>query len=435
MSDRVIDSATCLGCGCTCDDIEVHVTGDRISEARHACEMGIAWFGDGRAPARASIGGDESSTSDALDAAAHLLAGAKRPLIYLAPDLSCEAQKEAIATGDALHATIDSITSTGALASVLAAQERGRVAATLGEIRNRADVIVFWGVDPDVRYPRYRARYAPEPAGVHVPEGRRSRKVIAVDIGQSNGPADADVRIAIQPDDETPALTALAAVSRGAMPPSDVGITGDSQGADSDVYTAWSIARELAPSLMQAHYVVIVADAEARPTEARDPDRASALIALAQALNGPTRCALSTLRGGGNRSGADAVLTSQTGFPCAVDFARGFPQYRPHDGAADTRLSNGEVDAALVIGSVARLPSSLVAQLADVPCAVIGPFASESVLARAQAVIDTGVAGIHEGGTAVRMDEVPLPLRPAIDGLRSAADTIRALRERIVVMK
>ena len=54
---------------------------------------------------------------------------------------------------------------------------------TLGEIRNRADVLLFWGTDPAARYPRFLSRYAPDPPGVHVPQGRASRTVIAVDIG------------------------------------------------------------------------------------------------------------------------------------------------------------------------------------------------------------------------------------------------------------
>ena len=43
------------------------------------------------------------------------------------------------------------------------------------------------------------------------------------------------------------------------------------------------------------------------------------------------------------------------------------------------------------------------------------------------------MAGIHEGGTAFRMDDVPLPLRPALEGadVRSAAATVRGLRERL----
>ncbi len=56
----------------------------------------------------------------------------------------------------------------------------------------------------------------------------------------------------------------------------------------------------------------------------------------------------------------------------------------------------------------------------------IGPRASEAPFP-VRVAIDTGVAGIHEGGTAYRMDEVPLPLRPPLAGARSAADTLAAL--------
>jgi formylmethanofuran dehydrogenase subunit B len=62
---------------------------------------------------------------------------------------------------------------------------------------------------------------------------------------------------------------------------------------------------------------------------------------------------------------------------------------------------------------------------------VIGPRASDGPVARRDVVIDTGVAGIHEGGTAIRMDDVPLPLRPALDGLPAAAELARALKQRV----
>ena len=60
------------------------------------------------------------------------------------------------------------------------------------------------------------------------------------------------------------------------------------------------------------------------------------------------------------------------------------------------------------------------------PVVVIGPRASEAAFPTSVA-IDTGVAGIHEGGTAYRMDDVPLPLRPPLDGARGAAETLAAL--------
>jgi len=124
------------------------------------------------------------------------------------------------------------------------------------------------------------------------------------------------------------------------------------------------------------------------------------------------------------------VLTWQTGFPFAVDFAGGSPAYRPHAGAA-ALLAAGEIDAALVIGSPESVPQPVAPGLARVTIVAIGPRASAAGFTP-QVAIDTGVAGIHEGGTAFRMDDVPLPLRPALAGrgLR-AADTVRALYERL----
>jgi formylmethanofuran dehydrogenase subunit B len=151
-------------------------------------------------------------------------------------------------------------------------------------------------------------------------------------------------------------------------------------------------------------------------------------------LNGVTRCALSTLRGGGNRTGADACLTSQTGYPAAVDFVRGYPRYRPHDTGIG-RLSRGEIDAAVVIGSAALLPPATLASFARVPCALIGPRATDSPLTPVEAAIDTAVAGIHEAGTALRMDDVPLPLRAALSGPPAALEMVGRVRQQVLLAR
>jgi formylmethanofuran dehydrogenase subunit B len=409
---RVVPHATCLGCGCACDDIEVVVLGDRIVEARRACPLGVAWFGDGSVPERAVVDGQDVDGPPAIDAVARMLLRARRPLVYLAPELSCEAQREAVGLADGLHALLDTVSTDTVLPSILAMQERGRASATLGEVRNRADVLIWWGVDPDVRYPRYPTRYAPQPSGLQVPEGRRSRRVIAVDVGDARGPADADVRIALAAGDEVATLVALRALlAAGAPAPS------------ADEGAEWTCARAVAAAIGQARYVVVAADAE--PSAGRDPARAAALIAWTQALNGPTRAALSTLRAGGNRGGADAVLTSQTGYPIAVDFSRGHPRYVPHDGAV-ARLTRGEIDVVLIVGLAAGAPT--IVQKAPT-LAVVGPRASET--SGASVAIDTGVAGIHAAGTALRLDDVPLPLRPALGRLPDPTTVLRALRERI----
>src|SRR3989454_5712426 len=131
---RRVEHVTCLGCGCACDDITVVLQHDRIGEARNACALGAAWFGDDTMTPDVRVHGRTAPLEQALDEAARLLRAAQRPLVYLAADLSCEAQREAVALGDRLGAMLDSVSS-GAAAGILAAQRRGRAAATLGEIR------------------------------------------------------------------------------------------------------------------------------------------------------------------------------------------------------------------------------------------------------------------------------------------------------------
>jgi formylmethanofuran dehydrogenase subunit B len=184
---------------------------------------------------------------------------------------------------------------------------------------------------------------------------------------------------------------------------------------------------DIAARLARARYAILVHDAE--PTaQRRDPLRVEALIALAQALNGPTRAALSSLRAGGNRPGAEAVFTWQTGYPFAVDYSRGHPRYTPGARGLD-RLASGAFRAVLVVGSP-MFDGSNEAPFSEVSSVAIGPRASQASFTP-RVAIDTGVAGIHEEGTAYRMDEVPLALRPPLPGPRSALETLRALTDAI----
>lgn len=406
-----LGAVTCLGCGCACDDIEVTVRDGRIAGLQRACPLGERWFGDGAVPTRVIAGGGQVAINQAIEAIAALLAGARgRTLVYLAPGLSCEAQRAAVAVADHAGGLLDNIASDSVGPAILAAQRRGRATATLGELRNRADVVVFWGVDPMERYPRFAERYAVQPAGLQTPKARKSRTIVAVDVGASRGPADADLRLTLAPEEEIAALTAIR-----------VAVQGREIGTES---AAVRQAVQLARRLLEARYVALVHDGEPGGLGA-DPVRAEALITLAQTLNGPVRAAMMSLRAGGNRNGAEAVMTWQTGFPFAVDFSRGAPRYQPESGAG-AALAAGRITAVLVCGAAADLPAGLASALEKVPTAVIGPRASECGFSP-RVAIDTGIAGIHEEGMALRMDDVPIPLRAPLQGARPAAEVLQAL--------
>ncbi|HEY8258999.1 MAG TPA: hypothetical protein VIG08_15170 [Gemmatimonadales bacterium] len=407
-SPRTVEAVTCLGCGCACDDVSVQLSGERITDISPPCPVARAWFGDGSVSNAIMLNGKPVEFDEAIADAADVLAGAAgRALVYLGPDLSTQAHRTAVAIADLLSARVDTATSPPAAAGLLAAQRRGRAAATLGEIRNRADVILFWGVDPQDRYPRFISRFI-DAAGTHVPTGRAGRRLVTVSVGADRGPAGADLEVTLTPGDEVTAISVMRAVvlgnTLGELPP------------------ALETAAKAARLLMEGKYVVIVHEAEPA-MEPVDPVRSEGLIALTQALNGPTRAALISLRAGGNRTGAEATLTWQTGFPMAVEFSQGFPRYAPGRRAIDRA---GELAAALVTGSFSGLSPDAVAALAKVPSVAIGPSASQAPFPT-RVAIDTGIAGIHEGGMGYRMDEIPLPLRPPLAGPRSAAETLQAL--------
>ena len=406
-ASRSIESVTCLGCGCGCDDLTVRIENDRIVDVSPVCLVARAWFGDGAVPGAVTRNGTPVSLSQAMtDAAATLGESAGRVLVYIGPDLSSQAQRVALAIADVLRAGVDTPTSRPAAAGLLAAQRRGRAGATLAEIRNRAEMVLFWAVDPRDRYPRFIPRFV-DAKGTHIPAGRKGRRVISVSVGGDRGPAGADLEVALTAEEEIPALSVMRAM-----------VLGNTLG---ELPANLQAAAKAASLLKEAKYVVIVNEAE--PAESSNPLRAEGLIALTQALNGPTRAALSSLRAGGNRSGAESALTWQTGYPMAVDFSQGFPRYTPGSRALD---APGDVATVLVAGSSDELPADARAAFGKVPTIVIGPRASEAPFST-RIAIDTGIAGIHEAGTGYRMDEIPLPLRPPLSGPRSAAETLRTL--------
>jgi formylmethanofuran dehydrogenase subunit B len=105
-----------------------------------------------------------------------------------------------------------------------------------------------------------------------------------------------------------------------------------------------------------------------------------------------------------------------------VEYSRGFPRYDP---SARVSRAGARFRAALVVGSLEATPE-LANLLGATTTVLIGPRASQASFSP-RVAIDTGVAGIHEGGTAYRTDEVPLRLRPALMGPRSATDTLQLL--------
>ena len=111
---NIVKNATCTFCGCVCDDMELHADGDRIVKAKNACSLGESWFKNHTAERLypdALVDGEPAALDDAIEAAATFLHDAHMPLVYGLSNITCEAQREAVALAELIGGVVDSHTS------------------------------------------------------------------------------------------------------------------------------------------------------------------------------------------------------------------------------------------------------------------------------------------------------------------------------------
>jgi formylmethanofuran dehydrogenase subunit B len=408
MAETVTPNATCLFCGCVCDDIVVHADQTRVLRAEHACSIGEAWFRGytaERLHPDALIDGQPASLESAVAAAAEVLVNADHPLIYGLGNLTSEAQREAVHLAEIVGGTIDSQSSFSHGSAEIASQMNGKLTCTLGEVMNRADLVIYWGCNPAESHPRHFTKYSLMPAGTHTPGGRKDRTMILVDVRDTPSAAAADINLRITPGADFEVLTTLRALIRGGR-------------IREDAVTGFGITlgelRDLADRMKRARYGVLFFGTGLPMTRGKYMNSA-AIMSLTLELAAFTRFFAMPMRGHGNVTGSDVVLRYLTGYPFGVNLSRGYPRYNPGEYTAIDLLARGEVDAALVAGAdpAASMPQKAIDQLAKIPTIVLAPRVTHtSRLARVH--ITTAVSGISTAGTAYRMDRVPLPLRPAL---------------------
>lgn len=406
MSYRIVEHVACTRCGCVCDDLRLTVSGDRILRAERACALAEPWLlgQNSEFPPAAEIDGQPAALDAATARASRLLSQADYPLICGLSQSSTEGQSAAVALAEVLRATIDTIASPCHAAAVMAQQQVGKVTATLGEIRNRANLVIFWGSNPVVTHPRHWERYSVDAVGRFIPEGRRSRFVVVADTARTASADAADLFIPIEPGRHLETLFALRALVQGRPPV-------DGEGDGIPVALLVGLTRRMQASRCGAIFFgVDLARGDSAHCSVQ------ALLQLVTDLNGEGRRWYAMRMGGqGNVVGADSVLLWQTGYPFAVSLARGYPRYNPGEFSALGLLERNEADACLLIGTETLdwLSPPAMAHLRRIPTVVLDPPGVDSTFAPTVR-IRTAVPGIHEAGTAYRMDGVPVPLRAVL---------------------
>jgi formylmethanofuran dehydrogenase subunit B len=420
MSERTIENVACTVCACICDDLKVTVRDGVITAAEHACCLAEPWYlspWTSTAPS-VQVRGHEATFQQGVEAAAEILRDARAPLIFGLSKSSTEGQRAAVALADKLGATIDTTASEGHAPSILALQQVGESTCSLGEIRNRADFVIYWGADPITSHPRHMERYSIDASGMLTPNGRADRTLVVVDSASSKTGDGADWFLKIDSGSDFDVLWTLRGLLQGVEPN-----PGQTVGAPLEEL------KRLAEMMKHCRCGVIFFGygVAQHPMGHRNVE---ALLRLVIDLNQFTRFHARRLRNVGDVSGADSVLCWQTGYPFSVNLARGYPRYNPDEYSAGDVLENKEADALILVGT-ARVDSfSPAAQdhLRGIPTIVLDGINAKLPL-QPTVLFTTATYGIHIPGTAYRMDEIPIRLRPLIDtNLPSDGDVLRAIQ-------
>lgn len=279
------------------------------------------------------------------------------------------------------------------------------MSCTLGEVKNRADLIIYWGGNPAECHPRHFTKYTLTQKGRFVPNGRKDRTMVLVDIRETPSVKAADIFLQVRPSKDFEVVTTLRALIKGQ--PVDEAIVAETG-------LSMEQLRDLAERMKTCKFGVLFFGMGLSMTRGKHMNSA-AVLTLAAELNAFTKFVAMPMRGHGNVTGGDVIMRWTTGYPFGVNLARGYPRFNPGEFSTIDLLIRGDCDAALVLGADpgATMPQPAIDHLARIPTIVLDPKVTHtSKLARVH--FTTAVTGISAPGTVYRMDEIPLPLRPAL---------------------
>ena len=405
---KTIYDVICPFCGTLCDDLEVDIENNKVIEVRNGCQIGVKKFFSSnpsehryeKPMIRKNGELKEATWDEAIDKAAAILAKAKRPLLYGFSSTECEAQSKGVELAELLGGILDNTASVCHGPTLLAKQDVGAPSSTLGEFKNRADLVIFWGSNPVHAHPRHLSRYSEFVRGYFRVDGRNDRYIVVIDPRNTHTAQIADLYVKVNPNEDYELLNAIRALLRGVeLDATEVSGVPMEQ------------IKELVNSLKSCKFGVIFFGMGLTQSLSHHRN-VDAAICLTRELNDHTKFLIIPMRGHYNVAGANQVFAWNTGYAYSIDFSRGYARYNPGEFSAVEVLLKDQVDAALIVASdpASNFPAASVRVMFKHPLIVIDPHESPTT-AFADIILPAAIAGIEAEGTAYRMDNVPLRLR------------------------
>jgi len=420
-----VNDVLCPFCGCLCDDLIVEIEDNKIISVDNGCSLSQSKFLSERklkSPIRRiNNGWEEISLEEAVEDTVQILTSAERPLLYGWSGTQGEAQCAGVHICEVLRGVIDSTTSVCHGPSIMAIQEVGHPGCTLGQIKNRADLIVYWGCNTLEAHPRHLSRYTTYADGYFMENAFRDRKLIVVDVRNTETANVADEFVRIEPGGDYAVLSALRALVRGrgaSIPDTVAGVPRQH-------------LEKVAKMMKEAKFGALFFGVGLTMTRGKYKNIRNA-IELVDELSRHTKFTLTPMRGHWNVYGSNEVFTWMTGYPYGIDFSRGVAFYNPGETTAVDILAKKECDACLVVSSdpAAHFPRACMEHLASVPLVQLDPF-TNCTTTMCEIQIPVALTGVDVAGTAYRMDGIPLRMKKLLDSdLPSDTDVLKMIYTR-----
>ena len=410
-----IRNMTCGFCSCLCDDLNFTVSDKQIVSVENACKKSSLKFArQWTPPAPCMVRGNASPLEEGIEVAAQAFVKAQRPLIWGLSSATTEAQRSAVAIADVTGAVIDTRTQTATGNFSLAVQQHGLVTCSLGEIKSRADLVVFWGCDPVTTHPRLLERISARL--LERDSGDLEKQLVVVDSEKNATAQVSDKFIAVADGEQFLTIERFRRAIKGL----------DRLEEQDDR------VKSLSQKLVAAQYSVIFVGSKLIDSE--DGQQASeSILKMVRELNETTRCSCLVLASEANTTSAEQVMTWQTGYPMGVDFSRGYPEFQPRQNRISNSDLTNSVDLALCVSESLDAKNNHAGPdvFSMVDRILLTDESSES---QKDAFVSFGVApfGMSVDGTGYRFDGVPLPLRSIIpSALPSREAILRKLEDAV----
>ena len=426
----------CPVCGASCDDIQVELEGQGLT-VRNACKMGNAKFQEVVSPHRIKeplvrVDGDlrRASWDEAIEMTARILANSERPLLFMGSETSTEAMEVGIHMAEFLGGIADSNSTVCHGPTTMGIQEAGRVGATAGQSKSRADLTVYWGSNPLESMPRHMSRYAVYPRGYWTQRGRFDRTVICVDPRRSITAENADLHIQLNPNTDYELLSALLTLLHGKRP---------HQTAEDVTGVSISEMEKMLDMMKSCNFGAIYVGLGIASSYGKHRN-AEMAFNLVRELNSHTKFVIGALRGHCNVAGFNQIASYLYGFPFGLDFARGYPRYNPGEYTAVDVLRDRDVDAAFILSAdlVSHFPAACSEYLAQIPvaCIDIAPCPTTMI---SDVVLPGVIDAMECDGTFYRLDDVPIYFQPFTSSpfsfTESNVDTMNQIFKRVKRIK